>query len=291
VFTARNRQNPFAKRRRAQQAEAEAAEPAPESSTEPPAPKPVQMASGGVVEPPADETAYLLSSEANAERLREAVADIDAGRNLVEFPPTEEETTQANVVLDVPPISAETRAKIDEIVNRAVPPVAEPAEAWAAPDPAEIDAQVTRHETVEPEPTPEAETAAILADPDAMEAIAEAEAEPLTLDTLIETMPMEQGRAPIAEPETPPEDEQPKRGRGRPRPVETIVRDGKVFDLLKAANPEEGISKEALAIKLVEKEQQVYSSLRQLSKEGRAETRYVKGHGDRWFAVSPAETA
>jgi hypothetical protein len=254
VFTARNRQNPFAKRRRAQQAEAEAAEPAPEPAT---------LATGGIVEPRPGTTGQAV------------------------FPPSEEETTQANVVLDIPPISAETQAKIDEIVNRAVPPVAEPAEAWAAPDPDEIDAQVTRHETVElpaevdedapnaplpdvedvereapavePEPTPESETAAILADPDTMAAIADAEAEQSA--------------------------DEPKRGRGRPRPVETIVRDGKVYDLLKAADPEEGISKEALAIKLVEKEQQVYSSLRQLSKEGRAETRYVKGHGYRWFAL------
>lgn len=84
--------------------------------------------------------------------------------------------------------------------------------------------------------------------------------------------------------------DEPKRGRGRPRPTETIVRDGKVFDLLKAADEDEGVSKEALAISLDEKEQQVYSSLRQLKKEGRAETRYVKGSGYRWFAVSPAET-
>jgi DNA-binding PadR family transcriptional regulator len=64
-----------------------------------------------------------------------------------------------------------------------------------------------------------------------------------------------------------------------------------VHRLLTNADPVEGVSKEALAISLDEKEQQVYSSLRQLSKEGRAETRYVKGHGYRWFAVSPAETA
>lgn len=85
---------------------------------------------------------------------------------------------------------------------------------------------------------------------------------------------------PTAEPES-----DAKRGRGRPRPQETIDRDNAVYELLKAADAEEGVSKEALAIALREKEQQVYSSLRQLSKEGRAETRYVKGHGYRWFAL------
>jgi hypothetical protein len=81
-----------------------------------------------------------------------------------------------------------------------------------------------------------------------------------------------------------PAESEPKRGRGRPRPQETIDRDNAVHELLKAAD-ENGVSKEALAISLDEKEQQVYSSLRQLSKEERAETRYIKGHGYRWFAV------
>jgi len=35
---------------------------------------------------PVDETAYLLKSEANNLRLLEAVANIDAGANLVEMP-------------------------------------------------------------------------------------------------------------------------------------------------------------------------------------------------------------
>ena len=36
---------------------------------------------------PVDETTYLLRSEANALRLREAIANVNAGKNLVEIPP------------------------------------------------------------------------------------------------------------------------------------------------------------------------------------------------------------
>lgn len=79
--------------------------------------------------------------------------------------------------------------------------------------------------------------------------------------------------------------DEPKRGRGRPRPQETIERDNAVHALLVGADAETGISKESIAAELDEKEQQVYSSLRQLTKEGRAETRYVKPHGYRWFAL------
>lgn len=74
-----------------------------------------------------------------------------------------------------------------------------------------------------------------------------------------------------------------KRKRGRPRPQETIDRDNAVHALLVDAG-EHGIAKGDLAIALAEKEQQVYSSLRQLSREGRAETGYVKDVGYRWFA-------
>lgn len=203
MFTARNRQSPFAARA-ARQREAEAAaaesEPAPEpepaavaydtneSPTYTTAPDISTYASGGIVEPP-----KAVDPE--------------------EFPPSEEQTARGNVVLDVPPISAETQAKIDAVVNKAVPPAADE-------------------------------------------------------------------QAPAAEPVA----DEPKRGRGRPRPQETIDRDNAVHALLAAAD-ENGVSKEALALSLDEKEQQVYSSLRQLSKEGRAETRYIKGHGYRWFAV------
>ncbi len=36
---------------------------------------------------PVDETTYLLRSEANAPRLREAIANVNAGKNLIEIPP------------------------------------------------------------------------------------------------------------------------------------------------------------------------------------------------------------
>ncbi len=88
-------------------------------------------------------------------------------------------------------------------------------------------------------------------------------------------------RKPDPEPE--PEPEQPKRGRGRPRPQETIDRDNAVHNVLRS-NPA-GVSKAELARALGEKEQQVYSSLRQLTKEGRAKNRYVKDVGYRWFAA------
>lgn len=84
--------------------------------------------------------------------------------------------------------------------------------------------------------------------------------------------------APVEEPE------EPKRGRGRPRPQATIDRDNAVYNLLKIAD-KDGATKEALAVALGEKEQQVYSSLRQLKREGRAEVLYIKGHGYRWFAL------
>lgn len=80
------------------------------------------------------------------------------------------------------------------------------------------------------------------------------------------------------------ENEEPKRGRGRPRPQATIDRDNAVYNLLKVSD-ENGATKEAIATELGEKEQQVYSSLRQLTREGRAEVQYVKGHGYRWFAL------
>lgn len=109
------------------------------------------------------------------------------------------------------------------------------------------------------------------------------EPEPVTAAEFIATI-SDPGPAPSVEPETAPEDT-PKRGRGRPRPQETIDRDNAVHALLVGADPETGISKELIAAELNEKEQQVYSSLRQLTKEGRAETRYVKPHGYRWFAL------
>jgi primosomal protein N' len=215
VFTARNRQNAFAKRRRAareaQQAETPPAEPtavpydtrndASDGITD--APDVSTYATGGVVFPPTEER------QAAADELLQVGEEVDP-TPVVEPIPVEL----------APVISAETRAKVDAVLNHAITPVDD-----AAP--------------VESEPEP---------------AVAPAENEP-------------------------------KRGRGRPRPQETIDRDNAVHALLTAADPDEGVSKEALAISLDEKEQQVYSSLRQLSKEGRAETRYVKPHGYRWFAL------
>ncbi len=217
LFTARNRQNPFAerKRREAEQRAAEAETAAleanadareaiadakaqlatvavpvdlnPDSAEYTQAPDISTYASGGIVEPPKPV--------------------------LVEPSAADEHEAADPVAIEIP---AETQAKIDAVMNRAIPPVAD-------------------EQTAE---------------------------------------------TPAAEPES-----DAKRGRGRPRPQETIDRDNAVHELLKAADAVEGVSKEALAISLDEKEQQVYSSLRQLSKEGRAENRYVKGHGYRWFAA------
>ena len=214
MFTARNRQNPFAKRRPEQQAaaEAEAAQARavefdrnPESEEYVQAPDISTYATGGVVEAPKP---TLVEPSADEQH---------------------EQADPAPVAIEIP---VETQAKIDAVMNRAIPPVVD-------------------------EPTTSDELIASITDP---------------------------GPAPVVEPETPPESDA-KRGRGRPRPQETIERDNAVHELLKAADAVEGVSKEALAISLGEKEQQVYSSLRQLTKEGRAENRYVKGHGYRWFAV------
>lgn len=226
MFTARNRQNPFAKRRRAQ-AEAEAApydeNKSPEHTETPDI---ATLATGGLVAPEQPEPALpvVLPDHGSAE----AADELSRLGQEVEFPPTEEQTTRANVVLAIP---AETQAKIDAVMNHAIPPV-------------ELHAEVD--EASPNAPLPDAEN---------------------------------------VEREAPAVVEEPKRGRGRPRPQATIDRDNAVHALLVGADPDTGISKESLAAELDEKEQQVYSSLRQLSKEGRAETRYVKPHGYRWFAV------
>lgn len=104
----------------------------------------------------------------------------------------------------------------------------------------------------EPEPTPEEETAAILADPNTMAAIAEAEAE------------------------------KPRRGR-KPSP-EVQARNARVLEIVKDAE-QVGISKPDIAGIMKEKEQQVYTSLRQLQGEGLVDVRHVEGTGYRWFAL------
>lgn len=197
MFTARSRQNPFAKRRREQ---AEAEQQAAEQAVPVAVPVDLNPDSAEYTQAP-DISTYATGSAVEAPKL-----------TLVE-PSADEQADPAPVAIE---ITAETQAKIDAVMNRAIPPVADE-------QPAET---------------------------------------------------------PTAEPES-----DAKRGRGRPRPQETIDRDNAVYELLKAADPAEGVSKEALAISLDEKEQQVYSSLRQLSKEGRAENRYVKPHGYRWFAL------
>lgn len=220
LFTARNRQNPFAERkRRAAEAEQQAAEQAPE----PPAPVAVP------VDLNPDSAEYTQAPDISTYATGGVV---EAPKPTLVEPSADEQHEQADpapVAIEIP---AETQAKIDAVMNRAIPPVVD-------------------------EPTTSDELIASITDP---------------------------GPAPVVEPETPPESDA-KRGRGRPRPQETIERDNAVHELLKAADAVEGVSKEALAISLGEKEQQVYSSLRQLTKEGRAENRYVKGHGYRWFAA------
>jgi hypothetical protein len=212
VFTARNRQNPFAKRRREQrEAEAEiehvpVAVPVdlnPDSEEYTQAPDISTYATGGIVgqavigEPSPYPYEPVPEETKAADELSQLGQDIEA-----------EMSTPQHIA--IPVFTPELQAKIEAVANRAIPSVAEP--------------------------------------------------------------------------ETPQEDE-PKRGRGRPRPQETIDRDNAVHALLVGADPETGISKESIAAELDEKEQQVYSSLRQLSKEGRAENRYVKPHGYRWFAA------
>jgi len=130
----------------------------------------------------------------------------------------------------------------------------EEAKAWFNPDPEEITAgvRVVAPTNTEPEPTSESETAAILADPDAMAAIAEAEAE------------------------------KPRRGR-KPSP-EVQARNARVLEIVKDAE-QVGISKPDIAGIMKEKEQQVYTSLRQLQGEGLVDVRHVEGTGYRWFAL------
>jgi hypothetical protein len=232
VFTARNRQNPFAKRRREERAAqtAEPPTPAPESSPEPPAPKPVQTAAV-----PFDSRTAASDGITDAPDLSTFATGGVVGQAVI-GPPSEHvygldapERGNIGVPVIVPHsvIDADTQAKIDAVLNGRIEPVGE-----NHPGPRGA-------ETMRPHGTAAAEAA----------------------------------------------ESEPKRGRGRPRPQETIDRDNAVYKLLTAADADEGVSKEALALSLDEKEQQVYSSLRQLSKEGRAETRYIKGHGYRWFAV------
>ena len=212
MFTARSRQNAFAKKRRELREAREAAEAQAEPTAVPydtrndasdditDAPDVSTFAAGGIVE---------------------LVEPIPA--------PVDTSETETDHYAALPVISPETQAKIDAVVNHAIPVADKPTHPGSR-----------GAETMRPHGTAAAEAA-------------ESDA---------------------------------KRGRGRPRPQETIDRDNAVHALLVGADADSGISKEQIAVALDgEKEQQVYSSLRQLTKEGRAETRYVKPHGYRWFAL------
>lgn len=203
MFTARNRQNAFAKRRREVRAAREA-EAAPK--TEPAA------------------VPYDTRNEDSTDIVNAPDVSTFATGGVVPLPedsePEETVIETGEHIVPLHGLSEETMAKVEAVVNHAVPPVA------AVPT------------------------------------------EPQT--------PLE-GSQPVI-------NHDPKRGRGRPRPQETIDRDNAVHALLVEADAE-GITKELIASELGEKEQQIYSSLRQLKKEGRAETRYVKPHGYRWFAL------
>lgn len=83
-----------------------------------------------------------------------------------------------------------------------------------------------------------------------------------------------------AEPE--PEADKPRRGR-KPSP-EVQARNAKVLELVRQSE-QVGISKPDIAAILEEKEQQVYTSLRQLQGEGLVESKYLDGLGYRWLAL------
>lgn len=85
-----------------------------------------------------------------------------------------------------------------------------------------------------------------------------------------------------AELEPEPETEKPRRGR-KPSP-EVQARNARVLEIVKNAE-QVGISKPDIAAILEEKEQQVYTSLRQLQAEGLVESKYLDGLGYRWLAL------
>jgi hypothetical protein len=221
LFTARNRQNPFAerKRREAEQRAAEAETAAILADAD--AMEAIAEAEAEPVAVPYDRNAeseeYVqapdISTFATGGFVGQAV--IGPSSDIPYTPIDEHATADPNpIAIEIP---AETQAKIDAVMSRAIPP--------------------------------------------------------------IEEVVMDQRTAELVE------QTNEKRGRGRPRPQETIERDNAVHALLVSADADTGISKESIAAELDEKEQQVYSSLRQLSKEGRAVNRYVKPHGYRWFAA------
>jgi hypothetical protein len=144
---------------------------------------------------------------------------------------------------------AEEKAKPEP---RATPtPVAGPKPDLEAMRAAAAEAAALVHAaTPEPEYTAEEETAAILADPETMAAIADAEAEP-------------------------------KRGR-KPSPA-VKQRLATILQLL-AENPE-GLSKPQLASELKEKEANVYTSLRKLQSDGKVRMENIEGTKYLWYLV------
>lgn len=215
--TARKRNNPFAERvrqQRAQQQQRPAAKPKPA-----PEPKPTPEEQRDTDQPLGDlrEVAKLAEGGITAPRGGDDVTLAENGAPEFVIPLKAEQ--KAAEIAAAASVGIERGMDTTEVLSAA--------EAWAAPDPDEIDAQVTKR--------------------------------------------------------APGDIGAPKRGRGRPRPQETIDRDNAVHNVLRS-NPA-GVSKAELARALGEKEQQVYSSLRQLTKEGRAKNRYVKDVGYRWFAV------
>lgn len=81
------------------------------------------------------------------------------------------------------------------------------------------------------------------------------------------------------------ENAEPEKGkRGRKPSPEVQARNARVLDAVVKAE-QVGISKPAIAELLGEKEQQVYTSLRQLQGDGKVDVKHVDGTGYRWFAV------
>lgn len=81
-----------------------------------------------------------------------------------------------------------------------------------------------------------------------------------------------------------PEPEPTKGKRGRKPSPEVQARNARILDIVQEAGAA-GISKPDIAKALDgEKEQQVYTSLRQLQGEGKVESKYLDGLGYRWIA-------
>lgn len=82
-----------------------------------------------------------------------------------------------------------------------------------------------------------------------------------------------------------PEPETGKAKRGRPQSAAVKKRNARILELVQEAGAA-GISKPDITAKLEgEKEQQVYTSLRQLQGEGLVESKYLDGLGYRWLSL------